>query len=122
MRRLWNAAARGDAEGVREAYGPGAVLRAHGSNPLAGEFKGGHAILDYLARMGELVDDLHLELLDVYSSDEGAVIRYRTVADRGPKHLDMEYLYVGRIAHGRVVEVDLVAADQRRSDDFWRLD
>lgn len=122
MRRLWDAAARGDPDGVRDAYGPGAVLRAHGNNPVAGEFKGGRAIIDYLARMGELVDDLRLELLDVYSSADGAVVRYRTVADRGPKHLDMEYLYVGRVAGGRVVEADLVPSDQRRNDDFWRLD
>jgi hypothetical protein len=120
MRRLWNAAARGDAEGVCDAYGPGAVLRAHGDNALAGEYKGGRAIIDYLARSAELVDDLRSELIEVYASDRGAVIHYRTIADRGPRHLDMEYLFIGRVANGRIVEVDLLPTDLPRHDAFWR--
>ena len=103
VRRLWEAAARGDGVGVSEMYDAGAVLRAPGHCPMAGEFKGPDAILDYLGRMGEQVDDLRSELLDIYTSDAGAVIRYRTVADRGAQHLDMEFLYVIRIEHGRIV-------------------
>jgi ketosteroid isomerase-like protein len=119
VRRLWEAAARGDPAGVTALYQPWAVVRAGGHSPLAGEFKGSDVIVDYFGRIGEMVDDLRSELLDVYTSDEGAVMRYRTVADRGPHHLDMEFLFVAKIAGGRILEADLIPADQQRYDAFW---
>jgi hypothetical protein len=119
VRRLWEAAARGDPAGVAAAYDPAAVLRAAGHGRMMGEFKGADAILDYLGRLGEEVDELRSELVDVYTSDAGAVIRYRTVADRGARHLDMEFLYVARIERGRILEADLIPVDQERYDAFW---
>ena len=121
VRRLWDAGARGDADAICEIHAPDAVLRAHGvSGPLAGEFKGIAEILDFLARAGELVDDSRSEIIDIYTSDAGAVIRYRTVATRGGEHLDMQYLYVLAIEQGRIVAATIVPADQRRNDEFWR--
>ena len=122
VRRLWEAGARGDADEVSAIYAPDAVLRAHGApgGPLVGEFKGTAEILDFLARAGEIVDDSRAELLEMYASDTGAVIRYRSVASRGGKHLDMQYLYVLAIEHGRIVRATLVPTDQRRNDEFWR--
>ena len=119
VRRLWEAAARGDPAGLTALYQPGAVVRAGGHSPVAGEFKGSYEIVDYFGRLGELVDDLRSELLDVYTSDEGAVMRYRTVADRGANHLDMEFLFVAKIAGGLILEADLIPADQQRYDAFW---
>lgn len=121
VRRLWDAGARGDAEAFYDLYAPDALLRAHGaSGPMAGEFKGITEILDYLARAGELVDDLRSEILDIYTSEEGAVIRYRTLATRGDRHLDLQYLYVLSIQRGRIVAASLIPADQRCNDEFWR--
>ena len=122
VRRLWEAGARGDADAVSDCYAPGAVLRAYGApgSPMAGEFKGTAEILDYLARAGEIVDDSSSEALECYASDAGAVIRYRTVATRGGKHLDMQYLYVLAIDEGRIVRAEVVPTDQRRNDEFWR--
>jgi len=122
VRRLWEAGAVGDADAVCDCYAPDAVLRAYGvpGNPLAGEFKGIAEIIDYLARAGEIVDDSSSELLECYASDAGAVIRYRTVATRGGKHLDMQYLYVLDIERGRIARATLIPTDQRRNDEFWR--
>jgi ketosteroid isomerase-like protein len=116
VRRLWEAGARGDADGISEIYAPDAVLRAHGipGGPLVGEFKGISEILDFLARMGELVDDSRAEVLEMYASDTGVVVRFRSVKSRGGKHLDMQYLYVLAIEHGRIVRATLVPTDQRR--------
>jgi ketosteroid isomerase-like protein len=122
VRRLWDAVARGDADALTELYAPDAVLRAYGRNPIAGEFKGIAAILDYFARAGENVEDLRSEILAVYTSDAGAVIRYRTVATRGPKHLDLQSLYVLAIENGRVVEASLAPMDQHQNDAFWRVE
>ena len=121
MRRLWEAGAIGDADTICDIYAPDVVLRAHGaSGPLVGEYKGIAEVLDYLARTGEIVEDFRAELLAIYPSDSGAVIRYRSVAEGGGKHLDMEYLYEVAIARGRIVRATLVPIDQRRNDEFWR--
>ena len=122
VRRLWDAGARGDAEAICDLYAPDAVMRAHGApgSALAGEFKGIAEILDRLARAGENVDDSSSELLESYASDTGAVIRYRTLATRGGKHLDMQYLLLLAIEQQRIVRSELVPIDQRRNDEFWR--
>jgi ketosteroid isomerase-like protein len=118
---MWDAGARGDAEGICDLFAPDAVMRSHGApGPLVGEFKGIAEILDFLARAGELVDDSRSELIDVYTSDTGAVIRYRTLATRGAMHLDMQYFYLLSIERGRIMAATLVPTDQRRNDEFWR--
>lgn len=123
VKRLWNAGARGDADDLYAIYAPDAVLRSHGhQNPLAGEFKGVAEIIDFFARAGEIVEDLRSELLEFYTSARGAVMRYRTVATRGPKQLDIQYLFVFAIEDGRVVEATLVPTDQRAHDAFWRME
>jgi len=121
-RRLWNAAADGDANTIAALYAPDVVVRTHGRGPLAGEVKGVRAALENAARAGELVDDLTSELIDIYASDCGAVLHYRITADRGPKRLDGEAFFVMRIENGRIVEADAVPQDQARDDAFWRLD
>ena len=121
VRRLWEAGACGDADTICEIYSPDVVLRAHGAPaPVVGEFKGIAEVLDFLARLGELVDDSRAELLEIYASDTGAVARYRSVATRGGKHLDLQYLYALTIERGRVVRATLVPMDQRRHEEFWR--
>jgi ketosteroid isomerase-like protein len=121
-RILWDAGATGDPEPFRRLYAPDAVLRSAGHNPVAGEFKGLSQILGLFARTGELVEELRAELLEVYASDAGAVMCYRIVAERGPKQLDMEYMFTLRIEDGRVVEASIVPADEPRNDEFWTLD
>jgi ketosteroid isomerase-like protein len=122
MRRVWEASARGDADAVSAGYAPDAVLRAHGGpmNQRAGEYKGIDEILGYLASSGETVDDLRSEVLEIYTSGHGAVVRYRVVATRGGMHLDMQYLYIAVIEAERIVRATLVPMDQRRNDEFWR--
>lgn len=121
VRRLWDAGARGDANGICELFAPDAVMRAYGApGPLTGEFKGIAEIIDYLARAGEIVDESCSEVIEVYTSDTGAVIRYRTVATRGAKQLDLQYLYILAIEQGRIVGATIVPTDQRRNEEFWR--
>ena len=71
-----------------------------GRNPLCGEYKGTTALLEQFARSAELVDELCLDLLEIYSSEDGALLRYR-------------------VAAGRIYEVEIVATDPERADAFW---
>jgi len=122
-RRVWQAISEGDVELLAgELLAPDVVWRAHGDNPLAVEVKGPDQVLERLARLGENVDEIHMSLLQVYANDDGAVLWSRTHAERGPKVLDGDVLVHMRIADGRVARVSAVPVDQRRSDEFWRLE
>ncbi len=120
--RFWEALAEGDPDAVVALLSPDIVWRAHGDNPVAGEYRGPEKVLDYLARLGETVDELCSVLQDIFASERGAVIHYRVSARRGPKRLDNEFVMVLGIEAGRILDVTLVPADQRRSTAFWRLE
>ena len=122
-RRLWQAISEGDGSAlVGELLAPDVVWRSYGDNPLAGEAKGVEASLERLARIGENVDELRTELREVYAGEHGAVIWARTHAERGPKVLDGHLLVHLRIEGGHIVSASVVAMDQRRNDEFWRVE
>lgn len=118
-RLIWDATARGDVDALLQAFAPDVVMRVRGRNPMSGEYKGSTALLEQLARSAELVDDLRLDLLEIYGGKDGALIHYRQDATRGALHLDGEFHLSFRVAGGRIYEVEIVAADQERTDAFW---
>ena len=75
-----------------------------------------------LARLGETVDELRSELSEIFTSERGAVIHYRVSARRGLKRIDNELLMILIIEAGRILEATMVPADQRKSNEFWRLE
>ena len=118
-RRLWNAIAAAEVEEVRAVIAPKSVWRLYGTSPLAGSYEGIDAILDFLASVGEGADELQSDLVDIFVSHRGAVLRYTTHALRGSRVLDVEQLLLLRIDDGRVVEAVFVPIDQHRHDRFW---
>lgn len=120
-RRLWEAFCDGDVSLLEELLAPDVVWYSHGRNPYSGEVKGVGPSLEMIARSAESVDELRSELVEIFAGDSGAVIWIRSHAERGPVTLDGDYLLLLRIAAGRAFEVSTVPVDQRRSDDFWRL-
>ena len=121
-RRFWEAMAAGDSELVASTLSSDAVWLVHGEHPLAGKYEGPAKVLDFLARLGESVDELDSTLLDIYSSERGAVIRHRVRGRRGPKRLDNEIFTIVAVEAGRIVKGVVVPADQRISNEFWRLE
>ena len=120
-RRLWDAIAAADAPTLRDVLSPKTVWHMPGRSPLAGSYHGFDEVLDFLARVGELSDDLSAELVDVFVSDRGAVLRYAIKAHRGREVLDLEQLFITRIEDGHVVEARFVPSDQEAYDRFWRV-
>jgi ketosteroid isomerase-like protein len=118
-RRLWAAIAAADFEELREIIAPKSVWRMYGESPLAGTYEGVEAILGFLASVGERADELRSDLLDIFVSDRGAVLRYSIHALRGDRVLDIEHLFLARIDDGRVVEAVFAPIDQHRYDRFW---
>jgi ketosteroid isomerase-like protein len=117
--RVWDATARGDVDTLLQIYAPDVVMWVRGRNPLCGEYKGTTALLGQFARSAELLDELCLDLQEVYSSEDGALLRYRVEASRGELRLDAEFHLSFRVAAGRIYEVEIVATDPKRTDAFW---
>ena len=118
-RRLWDAIAHADAPALRELMSEKTLWRMPGDSLVAGSYVGADAVLDFMARVGELTDDLHSDLIDVFVSDRGAVLRYSIHASRGTRSLDVEHLFVIRIVDGRITEAVFAPSDQGRYDRFF---
>jgi len=118
-RCLWDAIARADASALRDLMSEKTVWRMPGDSLVAGTYVGADAVLDFMARVGELTDDLHSDLIDIFVSDRGAVLRYSIHAVRGTRSLDIEHLFVIRIVDGRITEAVFAPADQGRYDRFF---
>ena len=119
-RRLWEAISRGDVEAFLALTSPDVVWRARGENPLALETKGQAATLEFLANAGDAVDDLRMQVLDIFASDRGAIVHYAMNAHRGPRSIAGELYLRLRMEGDRVAEAELIAADAAGNDAFWR--
>ena len=120
-RRLWKSASEGSPDSVLDFH-PEVVWRTYGQGPNAGEFLGIDAVLEYLEHFGSRAEDLRLDLVDVFSSDEGAVIQYRVQANRGPKDLENYAFLKLDILDGVVTDATVVPFDQEKGAAFWRFD
>lgn len=117
--RLWDAIAEGDVRQLCQVLDEKCVWRMYGSSPLAGAYIGVDEILGFMARVGELTSDLHSDLIDVYVSEAGAILRYSVHAVRGIQELDTEHLFVVRIAGGRITSAVFAPFDQAAYDRFF---
>ena len=117
--RLWNAIAAADEDELMAVIAPKSVWRMYGQSRWTGSYQGIDAILGLLASVGEEADELQSDLVDIFVSDRGAVLRYKIHALRGDRVLDIEHLFLVRIDDGRVVEAVFAPIDQHRYDRFW---
>lgn len=120
--RLWEGIATADVDALREVLAPKCVWRMYGRSPLAGSYVGLEAILGFMAEVGERSDELRADLVDVFVSERGAVLRYAIEARRGAHELAIEHLMLTRIEQGRIVEAVFAPLDQEKYDRFWLAD
>ena len=118
--RIWAGIANGDPLALSEIMDPKAVWQMPGKSPLAGTYVGRTEILDFMALVGELSDELESELLDIFVSDTGAVMRYSVRAQRGTEHLETEHLFHFHAEDGRITDARFVPIDQYAYDHFFR--
>jgi len=104
-----------------------AVVMAHdvvwhepGRSPLAGDYKGPKAVLEFLdqlrARSG---GTFKIEVVDVLSESERAVVLQRETASRNGRTLDVVAAVDFEIHHGKITEVTVYQADTYQFDEFW---
>ena len=118
-RSLWSAVAEGDGQAVRALLADDVVWKVHGQHPLAGEYRGPDEVLDYLAKLGERVDDLSSSLKRIFVNDEGAVLVHHTVGARGAKRLEVDIMLMLLVRDSQITLAQSVPTDQAASDRFW---
>jgi ketosteroid isomerase-like protein len=118
-REIWAAVANSDSEKVRARLSPDIVWRTFQSGALTGEVQGPEGVIDLFARAGELTDDLTTTLLEVFTSERGAVLLYDVHAMRGPNTVQYRILLVMKVEDGLVSEVFTVPVDSEGAHTFW---
>ena len=118
-RDLWIATSESDEAGIRRLLAPDVEWQTFSSGSLSGSLRGADAVLDLLARSGEIANSLTTDLIDIYASDDGAVTHYRVSAHLGPRNLEAEVMLVMRIRSGRVASAFAVPVDAQADDTFW---
>ena len=118
-RKLWDAIATVDIPVLNELLSEKCMWWMPGSSALAGAYKGAEAILGFMAHVGELTDDLQSDLIDIFVSEDGAVLRYGIHAVRGSQRLDTEHLFLIRIEDGRITSAVFAPIDQAEYDRFF---
>jgi len=118
-RRLWDSIAQADDLDLRALLSEKSVWRMPGESPLAGSYVGPDEILGFMARVGEQTTDLQSQLLDVYVSERGAVLRYGIRAVRGIDRLETEHLFMIQIEDGQIVQATFAPVDPAMYDRFF---
>ncbi len=119
MKNAWDAVARGDREGLAQTCAPDYCWHDVGQGPRAGDYRGIGAAIDYLASVGEDVEDLSFEMLDVMVGEHSVAVHFRLSGERKGKQLDMGYLMLSRVADDRLQETWSIPFDPQVVARFW---
>lgn len=96
------------------------VWHEPGRSSMAGDYKGPEAVLGFLGQLKERSGGrFKIEVVDVLSEPERAVVLQRETATRGDKTLDVVVAVDFEIHHGQITEVTVYQADAYQFDEFW---
>jgi ketosteroid isomerase-like protein len=91
-----------------------------GRSTLAGDYKGPEAVLGFLGQLkARSGGTFKIEIVDVLSEPERAVVLQRETATRGDKSLDVVTAVDFEIHHGKITEITVYQADTYQFDEFW---
>jgi uncharacterized protein len=120
IRRAYQDFESGDLDLLGVVMGPDVVWHEPGRSSLAGDYKGPEAVLGFLGQLKERSGGtFKIEVVDVLSEPERAVVLQRETAQRNGKTLDVVVAVDFEIHHGRITEVTVYQADSYRFDEFW---
>jgi len=121
LKRYVEAFGRKDWEAAAAFWAEDIVLHVQGRNPLAGDFVGKRAFLEYHRRLfAELGGTVELvEVHDVLVGEEKAVALVKERAVRGERSLEFERVNVYELRDGKIVEIWSYDSDPYALDEFW---
>lgn len=119
-RRAWDAISRGDAKALHDCLTDDVVWRATAQRtPWAGVHRGPDAVVDFLARVGEVSDFFQAELVDVLVSDARVLFVFHASFRRAGRVAELDYLLLGRVEGGRFAEMWTAPLDPATIESFW---
>ena len=123
MRRAYQDFESGDLDLLQVVMGQDVVWHEPGRSSLAGDYKGPEAVLGFLGQLrARSGGTFKIEILDVLSEPERAVVLQRETATRSGKDLDVIAAVEFEIHHEKITEVTVYQADTYQFDEFWEND
>jgi len=120
IRRAYQDFESGELDLLRVVMGEDVVWHEPGRSRLAGDYKGPEAVLDFLGQLKALSGGtFKIEILDVLSEPERAVVLQRESATRAGKALDVIAAVDFEIHNGKITEVTVYQAETYEFDEFW---
>ncbi|HWT78066.1 MAG TPA: nuclear transport factor 2 family protein [Candidatus Methylomirabilis sp.] len=120
VRRAYEDFETGDLDLLGVVMARDVVWHEPGRSPLAGDYKGPEAVLGFLGQLkARSGGTFRIEVLDVLSEPERAVVLQRESATRGDKSLDVIAAVEFEVHHGQITEVTVYQADTYQFDEFW---
>ena len=117
--QCWQAASRGDAETLCELWDKNIVWHATANSPWKGDHVGQNAVLDYLARVGEIGDLYELTLQSVIANDDCGVVAFHLNSEMNERKLSVDQILFGRFKNRRITEIWTLPLDSGAIDVFW---
>ena len=123
IRRAYQDFELGDLDLLGTVMAQDVVWHEPGRSSLAGDYKGLEAVLGFLRRLKTRSGGtFKIEILDVLSEPERAVVLQRETATRNGKDLDVIAAVDFEIHHEKITEVTVYQADTYQFDEFWEND
>ena len=120
VRRAYQDFESGDLDLLRVVMGQYVVWHEPGRSRLAGDYKSPEAVLEFLGQLKTRSDGtFKIEIVDVLSEPERALVFQRETATRNGKVLDVIAAVDFEIHHGKITEVTVYQADSYQFDEFW---
>ena len=120
MRRAYEDFERGDLDLLRTVMADEVTWHEPGRSPLAGDYKGPEAVLQFLAELRRRsAGTFRVEVLDVISEPERVVVFQRETAEMNGRTLDAIAVLDFEVHHQKITEVTVYQADTYQFDEFW---
>ena len=120
VRRAYQDFESGDLDLLQVVMTKDVIWHEPGRSAFAGDYKGPEAVLGFLAQLQERSGgSFQVEVLDVLSEAERAVVFQRETAKRSDKVLDDIAVVDFEIHHEKITEVTVYHFDTYQFDEFW---
>lgn len=118
IRSYVTAFARGDLEAAKAYLADDVVYHVGGHHPLAGDYRGKDAVIDFFQRRSARTDGTFKVVPhDLLANDEHGVALANVMAERGGKHFAWDVVTIYHVARGKVTECWVIDGDQHLADE-----
>ena len=119
-RAAWQAVSVGNVDALERILAPDVVWHATARAPWRGDHRGGEAVSDFLARIGEMMEVFDARLDDLLVSDERVSMVFHVRAQVASRTLEVDYLLLARVKGPHVAEIWTLPLDPAALDAFFR--